>query len=33
MGKKKPANKNNPEALKQAGNKAFINQNYPEAVK
>ena len=33
MGKKKPASKNNPEALKEAGNKAFINQNYPEAVK
>ena len=33
MGKKKPASKNNPEALKEAGNKAFTNLNYPEAVK
>jgi hypothetical protein len=32
MGKKKPA-KNNPDALKQAGNNAFANRNYPEAVK
>jgi len=30
--KKKPA-KNNADALKEAGNKAFAAKNYPEAVK
>lgn len=33
MGKKKPVNKNNPDTLKEAGNKAFANKNYEEAVK
>ena len=32
MGKKKPA-KSNPDSLKEAGNKAFANKNYEEAVK
>lgn len=30
---KKKVNKNNPEALKEAGNKAFIAKNYNEAIK
>ena len=33
MGKKKGVNKNNPDALKAAGNKAFDQKNYTEAVK
>ena len=33
MGKKKAVNKSNPDALKEAGNKAFANRNYNEAVK
>lgn len=33
MGKKKAINKNNPEALKEAGNKAFLAKNYQEAIK
>lgn len=33
MGKKKPAKTNNPDALKEAGNKAFAQKNYQEAVK
>jgi tetratricopeptide (TPR) repeat protein len=33
MPKKKAVNKTNPEALKEAGNKAFANGNYGEAVK
>jgi tetratricopeptide (TPR) repeat protein len=33
MGKKKAANKNDPEALKEAGNKSFIAGNYAEAIK
>jgi len=32
MGKKKAVNKNNPDALKQAGNKAFDLKQYEEAV-
>ena len=32
MGKKKP-DKTNPDALKEAGNKAFAKKNYDEAVK
>ena len=32
MPKKKVLNKNNPEALKEAGNKAFQAKNYQEAV-
>ena len=32
MGKKKTVNKNDPEALKQAGNKAFDMKNYVDAV-
>ena len=32
MGKKKQT-KNNPDSLKEAGNKAFMNKNYEEAVK
>ncbi len=33
MGKKKPAAKNNADAHKEAGNKAFAAQNFKEAVK
>jgi small glutamine-rich tetratricopeptide repeat-containing protein alpha len=33
MGKKKTINKNNPDALKEAGNKAFSNRNFEEAAK
>ena len=33
MPKKKAINKNNPDALKEAGNKAFLAQNYNEAIK
>ena len=33
MGKKKVINKNNPDALKEAGNKAFMAGNFEEAVK
>jgi len=33
MGKKKPNIKNNPDALKDAGNKAFGVGNFDEAVK
>jgi hypothetical protein len=33
MGKKKPALKNDPEALKQAGNKAFGENKFKEAIK
>ena len=33
MGKKKQINKNNPEALKEAGNKAFMMNNFAEAIK
>ena len=33
MPKKKVINKNNPDALKDAGNKAFMSKNYEEAVK
>lgn len=33
MGKKKVVNKNNPNALKDAGNKAFASGNFEEAVK
>ena len=33
MGKKGGVNKSNPDSLKEAGNKAFMNKNYPEAVK
>ena len=33
MGKKKPANKNNPDSLKEAGNKAFMNGKFDEAIK
>jgi hypothetical protein len=32
MGKKKTVNKNDPDALKLAGNKAFDLKNYAEAV-
>lgn len=32
MGKKKGVNKNDPDALKEAGNKAFAAKNYQEAV-
>jgi tetratricopeptide (TPR) repeat protein len=32
MGKKKPVNLNNPDTLKEAGNKAFAKKNYKEAV-
>lgn len=32
MGKKKVLNKNNPEALKEAGNKAFQGKNFQEAI-
>tara|TARA_B110001450_G_scaffold251412_1_gene271504 strand:+ start:110 stop:289 length:180 start_codon:yes stop_codon:yes gene_type:complete len=32
MGKKKIINKNNPEALKEAGNKAFASLNFKEAI-
>ena len=32
MGKKKVLNKNNPEALKEAGNKAFQSKNFSEAI-
>jgi hypothetical protein len=32
MGKKKVLNHNNPEALKEAGNKAFVAKNYKEAI-
>jgi len=30
---KKKVNKNNPEALKEAGNKAFAAKNFSEAIK
>ena len=33
MGKKKPVKTNDPDALKEAGNKAFAQKNYSEAVK
>ena len=33
MPKKKTINKNNPEALKEAGNKAFMAGNFEEAAK
>jgi hypothetical protein len=33
MGKKKPVPKNNAEALKEAGNKAFGARNFEEAIK
>jgi len=33
MPKKKGANKNNPEALKEAGNKYFAAKNYSDAIK
>ena len=33
MGKKKVQNKNDPEAIKEAGNKAFMAKNYNEAIK
>jgi histone-lysine N-methyltransferase SETD3 len=33
MPKKKTVNKNNPEALKEAGNKAFAAKNFTEAIK
>ena len=33
MGKKKTINKNNPDALKEAGNKAYMVKNYTEAIK
>ena len=33
MGKKKPVKANNPDALKEAGNKAFAQKKYTEAVK
>ena len=33
MGKKKTSNSNNPDALKEQGNKAFANKNYQEAIK
>ena len=32
MGKKKVINKNNPDALKEAGNKAFMAKNFKEAI-
>ena len=32
MGKKKAINKSNPEALKEAGNKAFMARNFMEAI-
>ena len=32
MGKKKVINKNNPDALKEAGNKAFVAKNFKEAI-
>ena len=33
MGKKKTTQKSNPDSLKEAGNKAFANKNYEEAVR
>lgn len=33
MGKKKVQNKNYPEAIKEAGNKAFMAKNFNEAIK
>ena len=33
MGKKKTVNKNDPNSLKEAGNKLFATGNYEEAVK
>lgn len=33
MGKKKVINKNNPDAFKEAGNKAFAAKNFDEAIK
>ena len=33
MGKKKTVDANNPDALKEAGNKAFGQKNFEEAVK
>jgi len=33
MGKKKVQNKNDPEAIKEAGNKAFMAKNFNEAIK
>ena len=33
MPKKKTINKNNPDALKEAGNKAYLAKNYDEAIK
>ena len=30
---KKGVNKNDPDALKEAGNKAFANKNFDEAIK
>ena len=32
MGKKKVINKNNPEAFKEAGNKAFNAKNFDDAI-
>jgi len=32
-GKKKQPNKNDPEAIKEAGNKAFMARNFQEAIK
>ena len=32
MGKKKVINKNNPDAFKEAGNKAFAAKNFDEAI-
>ena len=33
MGKKKTQNKNDPEEIKESGNKAFMAKNYTEAIK
>jgi tetratricopeptide (TPR) repeat protein len=33
MGKKKPVKLNNPDTHKEAGNKAFANKHYAEAIK
>jgi len=32
MGKKKPVKLDNPDTLKEAGNKAFVRKNYKKAV-
>lgn len=32
MGKKKAINKNDPDAFKEAGNRAFVAKNYDEAI-